>query len=121
MKKIIEILSDRPDLICDKVYERDVEFVEMIINLPYWKDEKFQGLLTSNIWQSNVGDIKEILKMEEFFNYKYIHLLKPGIFGVSINNIKDTINLLKEYNIDKFVTNRCLRQNVNLQRKLIIY
>ena len=53
--------------------------------------------------------------MEEFSNTDhYTHLLVPSIFNVSYKNIRSSIELLKEYNIDKFITNRFMRRNVKL-------
>lgn len=124
MKKIEEIdklLCDKPYLICELVYERDIDFVKKVISMSEWKEERFRGLLTSNIWNSNYEEIKNILSMKEFSNTDYCHLLVPSIFNVSLKNIRLSIGLLKEYNIDKFITNRFMRRNVNLQRKLIEY
>ena len=51
--------------------------------------------------------------MEEFFKMDcYSHLLVPSIFNVSYKNIRASIELLKEYNIDKYITNRFIRRNV---------
>ena len=62
------------------------------------------------------------MSMEEFVKMDcYTHLLVPSIFGVSYKNIRASIELLKEYNIDKFITNRFMRRSVKLQRDLIEY
>lgn len=49
-QKILELLKDRPDLICSMLFRRSFEEVVKILQLPYWSDSKFQPLLTSNIW-----------------------------------------------------------------------
>ena len=59
--------------------------------------------------------------MPEWENEYYKHLLRPSIFSVRLINIRKTIELLKEYGIDKYITNNSLRRNVTLQRKLIEY
>ena len=52
---------------------------------------------------------------------KYKHLLVPSIFNISLKNLFDTIELLKVYEIDEYITNRCIRRNVELQRQLLDY
>lgn len=146
-----EILLDKENLISNKATERDVHLIKTILEMPEWENPKFKGLLTSNIWQSNTKDIKEILNMEEwedpiyeglltpniwksnprdikiilsmkeFQTDEYKHLLCPSIFNVSFKNIIPTIKLLEEYGIGKYITNRCLRRNVDLQRELLEY
>ena len=59
--------------------------------------------------------------MDILKNPRYSHLLVPSIFNVQIDNIIPTINLLDSYGISDYVTNRCLRRNVSLTRKLIGY
>ena len=61
------------------------------LNLPYWKEKKYQQLLV------------------------------PSIFSISISNIENGIKLLKEYGIDQYVTNKCLRLKTSLLKKLIEY
>ena len=80
IEEINKLLSDRPDLICNMVYERDIDFVKKIINMPEWIKEKFQGLLTSTIWQSNYDNIKNILSMEEWKEEKFQGLLTSTIW-----------------------------------------
>ena len=86
-----------------------------------WEEERYQSLLTSNIWKSNYNEIKSIFKMQKLKQPEYEHLLCPSIFSISYKNIIPSIELFEEYGIGKYITNRCLRRNVNLQRKLIEY
>ena len=97
------LIKDKKYLISSRVYNRNVNQVKNILELPYWKENKFQKLLTSEILQ----------------NKEYQYLLTPSIFNVSLTNLYNMIDLFKEYSIDKYITNRCVRRNVNLQRKLI--
>jgi len=100
---------------------RDIDFIKEILEMPESQEERFQNLLTSNIWKSNVRGIREILEMPELNNPNYSHLLIPSIFSISLKNIKLSIELFEEYGIGEFITNRCLRRNVELQRKLLEY
>ncbi len=59
--------------------------------------------------------------MEELQSDEYSHLLCPSIFNISLKNIVPSIKLLEEYGIGKYITNRCLRRNVELQRNLLDY
>ena len=45
----------------------------------------------------------------------------PSIFGVSLKNIRLTLELFEEYDIGQYVTNRCLRRKASLQRILLEY
>lgn len=89
--------------------------------MPEWENPKYQLLLTATIWKSNYQTIKGILSMEKLQEKDYNHLLCPSIFNVNPKNIIPSIELLEEFGIGKYITNRCLRRNVNLQRKLIKY
>lgn len=91
------------------------------MELPEWQEEQYQGLLTSNIWKSNVQEIKKVLSIPELKQAAYTHLLSPSIFSVSIKNIIPSIKLFEEYGIGQFITNRCLRRNVKLQKQLLEY
>ena len=48
-------------------------------------------------------------------------MLSPSIFNIKTHNIIAGIELFEKYNINKYITNRCLRRNVNQQRCLIEY
>ena len=48
------------------MYKRTSAFIQEVLELPQWDDEKFQGLLTSNIWQSNIETIKYVLNIPEW-------------------------------------------------------
>ena len=180
-EEIYILLKDYPYLRCNVVYERDVNYIKKVLKLPYWKDPRYERLLTtniwyssypniinimnlpywedpkfkkilssnvwkrnykevekvlemeewnrpeysklltSNIWKSSYEDIKAILSMEILKDPRYSHLLVPSIFNVKIENIIPTIELLDSYGISDYVTNRCLRRNVNLTRSLIEY
>jgi len=86
-----------------------------------WEDENFQGLLTSNIWKCNSESINKKLHLPYWKERKYSHLLVPSIFSISIQNIENGIELLKEYNIDQYITNKCLRLKTSFLRNLIEY
>ena len=91
-KEIInKLIGDREYLKCDQLYERNIEEIRKILEMPEWKDER------------------------------YSHLLKPSIFSVSEKNIRPTIELFKKYGIDEYISNKALRRNVTTQRKLLKY
>ena len=50
-----------------------------------------------------------------------MQLLVPSIFSISIKNIENGIELLKQYGIDDFVTNRCLRLKTSFLSNLLEY
>lgn len=75
------ISINRNDLICEYLYSRSYDEVMNILKMPEWKDKKFEGLLTSGIWNSNSTEIKEILKMPEWQNEKFEGLLTSSIWN----------------------------------------
>ena len=50
-----------------------------------------------------------------------MNLLVPTIFRISVKNIESGIEVLKEYGIDEYVTNSCLRKKPEFLRNLIEY
>ena len=108
-------------LLTSNIWSSNLAEVKAILEMPQWEDKKFKGLLTSNIWKSNSTEVKAILEMPELKNERYSHLLQPSIFNISIKNIRPTIDLFKEYGIDAYISNRTLRRNVIIQRKLLKY
>ena len=122
-EKIYELLKSigRLDLISQQMLTRSFDEVYKIISIPEWKEEKFQGLLTSNIWNSNYQDIMKKIYLPYWKENKYLQLLVPSIFSTSIKNIEKGIKLLKQYDIDMYITNRCLRLKTDFLKKLIDY
>lgn len=122
-QKIYELLKsiNRLDLISQSLFRRSLNEIEKIINMPEWKNPKYEKLLTSNIWQSNYEEIQKKLNLPYWKEKKYLHLLVPSIFSLSIKNIEDGIELLKQYNLDQYVTNKCLRLKTDFLRNLIDY
>ena len=119
--EIEKLLKDRKSLICDKVFEISFQKVKEILGMTEWEDEKFQGLLTSNIWNSSAKDVKKKIHMECWKDERYKHLLKPSIFSVSTRNIEKGIELSEEYNFSNYITINFLRKNLDDQRIIIKY
>ena len=108
-------------LLTSNIWQTNIEVIREVLNMPEWNDPKFHGLLTSNIWKSKIEEIRAILKMEKLQQKEYVHLLCPGIFNVCYENIIPSIELHEQYGIGKYITNRCLRRNIELQSCLIDY
>lgn len=47
--------------------------------MPEWNEERFQGLLTSNIWNSNYETIQKVLQMPEWNEERFQGLLTSTI------------------------------------------
>jgi hypothetical protein len=86
-----------------------------------WNNPKFEELLTSSIWASNIKAIKKKLYLKYWDEPKYKHLLAPSIFSLSLKNIDENISLLEEYDISKYITFACMRRNSEQLRNLINY
>ena len=61
----------------------------------------------------------ERLNLPYWSEGKYMQLLVPSLFTLSVKNINDVIEVLKKYKIDDYVTNKCLRMKISLLEKLI--
>ena len=108
-------------LLTSNIWKSNYEDISKIISMEEWNDAKFQGLLTSTIWNGNYEDIKKKLYLPYWKENKYLQLLVPSIFSISINNIENGIMLLKQYNIDQYVTNKCLRLKTEFLDNLLEY
>ena len=108
-------------LLTSNIWTSNYEDIRKIITMPEWEDKKFQGLLTSTIWNSNYEDIMKKIYLPYWKDNKYLQLLVPSIFSISINNIEKGITLLKQYNIDQYVTNKCLRLKTEFLGNLLEY
>ena len=108
-------------LLTSTIWQSNYQDIKKIITMPEWEEEKFQGLLTSNIWNSNYQDIMKKIYLPYWKENKYLQLLVPSIFSTSIKNIEKGIKLLKQYDIDMYITNRCLRLKTDFLKKLIDY
>lgn len=61
------------------------------------------------------------MKMPEWKDEKYSHLLQPSLFSISSKNIIPTIELFKKHGIDEYISNRALRRNIKKQSLLFEY
>ena len=125
IKKILSMKEWKDDkydyLLTSSIWYNTPKEIEKILSMPEWKDDKFKNLLTPTIWSSNYNDIKKKLNLEYFKEDKYLQLLKPTIFSLTTKNIINGIELLKEYGIDQYVTNNCLRFKTKFLKNLLDY
>lgn len=116
---IDKLIEDKLYLKSDLIYKKGYDYVKQILDMKEWKDEKFSELLTPTIWKNKYKTIQAKLNLKYWNNNDYQHLLVPSIFSISIENIEKGIDLFEEYNIGKYITNRCLRRNINELRNLL--
>jgi hypothetical protein len=108
-------------LLTANIWKSNYEEINKIIHMPEWNDGRFKKLLTPTIWKSSYQAILTKLYLPYWNETKYQHLLTPSIFSVSVLNIKNGIELLKEYGVDRYITNKCLRLNTDTLKDLIEY
>ena len=108
-------------LLTSTIWNSNYEEIKKIITMPEWGDSKYQGLLKPTIWNSNYEAVKKKIYMPYWKENKYLQLLVPSIFSISTDKIENGIEVLREYNIDQYVTNRCLRLKTDFLKKLIEY
>ena len=69
------------------------ETIQKVLQMPEWKEEKFQNLLTSNIWQSNYETVQKVLQMPEWEEEKFQGLLTSTIWISNFENTKEKLHL----------------------------
>ena len=81
--------------------------VQKVLQMPEWKKEMFQDLLTSNICQSNYETVQKVLQMPEWKDEKFQNLLTSTIW----NSNYETVQKVIDQSIESFAAN--LEQIVN--------
>jgi len=109
------------DLFSVLMFQKNLKGVKKILDMPEWNQGKFQGLLTPNIWKNNYESVVKKLYLPYLKEKKYEHLLVPSIFSIPVSKIENGIDLLKKYNIDAYITIRCLRFETTTLEGLIEY
>ena len=94
-KEIILLLKEkgRLDLLSKAVFKKDVSEVRNILELPYWDDYKFQKLLTPTVWHSSYTNIKKILELPYWNDRFYSQLLSSNIWRST--SAKDVEKILR--------------------------
>lgn len=77
--EINKLLKYTPFLKFELVYKRDVEFIKAVLEMPEWKEKRFQGLLAPSIWSSNYQDIRDILSIKNYIK-KSINIYYLQVF-----------------------------------------
>ena len=91
-EQVDKLLEDYPFLKCNIVYSRSVSYIEAILKLPYWEDEQYKKLLTTNIWYNSYPNIIKILELPYWKDPKFKYTLSPNVWR---RNYKDVENVLK--------------------------
>ena len=118
---ILSLLKGKEYLINDYLFLRSYEEVKKILEMKEWEEPKFQGLLTSTIWNSNYENIVEKLHLPVWNSHKYESLLTPTIFAIKSSNILENIKIFEEYGIEDYITTNAIRKNPIELRKLLDY
>ena len=108
-------------LLTTNIWSSNIDTIEKVLKMPEWEDKKFQKLLTPSIWTSKYKAIKDKLYLPYWDNPDYQRLLSPSIFVISIKNINGAISLFEKYKIGRFITTDCLRKNTKSLKALFEY
>ena len=82
-------------LLTSNIWRSNPDNIEKILKMEEWKDQRFQGLLTSNIWNSNPDDIKKVLKMEKWKDQRFQGLLTSNIWSSNPDDIEKILKMSK--------------------------
>ena len=75
-KEQIDLLLDGyPQLKCNIVYTRNINYIKKVLNLPYWNFPIYKKLLTTNIWYSSYENIINILELPYWHDPKFKAIL----------------------------------------------
>ena len=85
--------SYNKELLTATTFQRTYEEIKDILELEYWKDEKFNPLLTPTIWRKDARQIKDILELEYWKDEKFKPLLTPTVWIKDEKQIKDILEL----------------------------
>ncbi len=113
----MELFKDKPELFSNRVFDRKREMVEEVLKMPEWNDPRYKHLLTSTIWHDNIETIRKKLHLSCLQEYPW--LFTSSIFLVKIENIIGNIKLFKEYGIDNYVTISAIRYDFKKKRTLL--
>ena len=109
------------NLLGPNIWSCTPEKVKSILSIDKLKVTKFQKLLTRSIWTYRLQSLEEFFSIPEWEDEKYDYLLKPSILAFTAEQISSTFALFREYYIDDYITNRCIRCDTDMQRKIISY
>ena len=98
-------------LLTSSIWNSNAQEIQTILSLKEWKDPKFQGLLTSSIWKSGVKEIQTKLLLSYWEVEKYNKLLTPSIFTISNKRIVDAIEVAENFSIEEWITTSFLRKS----------
>ena len=125
VKKILEMPEWNEErfqgLLTSNIWNSNYETIQKVLQMPEWNEERFQGLLTSTIWNSNYENIVEKLHLSIWNNPKYEKLLTPTVFAIKASNILSNIQIFEEYSIEDYITTNSLRKNPIELRNLLKY
>lgn len=95
------LIKDKKYLISSRLYNRNVNQVKNILELPCWQDEKYHHLLTSNIWLSTPENVIQILELLYWKEKKFQKLLTSNIWKLT----KDEVDVIFKISL---LHNTCL-------------
>ncbi|MDE6285252.1 MAG: hypothetical protein K2M17_05850 [Bacilli bacterium] len=102
--QIDQLLKDRYllHLRSPQMYKKSYEEVVAILDLHYWNDPKFSGLLAKQIWKRSYSEIVEILELRYDDRPDVpvwrdedpmLRLLTPYMWRFSVEHIREMVNL----------------------------
>ena len=80
-------------LLTSTIWQSNYEMIQKVLQMPEWKEEKFQNLLTSNIWNSDYETVQKVLQMPEWKEEKFQGLLTSTIWISNFENTKEKLHL----------------------------
>ena len=92
-KDIMVVLRDKPDLICKKLFEYDIEDAIKVLNLPQWELPLFKSMLAPNIWNWSYREIRFIIKFINMRGFKYKKLLVQDFWNASYEAVIEKLSL----------------------------
>ena len=86
-------LRDRPEVICPKLLEYDIEEAIRVLRLPQWELPLFKKMLAPNIWNWSYREINSIIRFINLRGFKYRGLLVPEFWNASYEEVVEKLSL----------------------------
>lgn len=104
-----------------QLYTKNYKNAMDILDLPYWSNPMFTGLLWPNIWRTSKDNIIAMLKLPYWAENRYLHLLTPSIWALTADSVVSRIGVYEELRLAPYITINNLRKTEEQIRAIYKY
>ena len=131
---------------CDLIHSRDINYnrcdiaeyrqlhslfrahlpqIDMVFNLAGEFGRSNGNMNYEQLWKTNVIGMRNILELQQLYNFKLIHFSSSEIYGDYRGIMKESVplkhslHLLNDYAISKSVNEQQIRNAINMERQIV--